>query len=128
MAQVLPDKNCYILFDNNLNAIISVFSTLELCENAMRQLIKDDCERIRRIINDKIISLKRKDGDLGILQIINYILEKPKQRLLDMHFEYEGYSPKQNYRYYIKELNDFDMTYKNNSRIIVLPVKNNNVV
>jgi hypothetical protein len=94
----------------------------------MRHLIRDDCERIKRLINDKILLGKDKDklhSDLGTLQLINYILEKPKQRLLDYHFEYDGYSPKQNYRYYVKKMDDFEMMFKNNSRIIVLPVKNN---
>lgn len=125
MTQVLPPQSVYLLCDTKLNAILGVFSTETLCDVAMRQLIRDDLLTIRRLIDDSIIKGTFDDifEDLGILQKINFILEDPSNRLTTIHIVYNGYCPLQRYRKYYKQLNDFEMKTKNNSKIIILPEK-----
>jgi hypothetical protein len=119
--QVLPPENCSILYDSNLRAIVSVFTTEELCDNAIKQLILDDFRDIKRMIEESIINGSYDDNDASTLQLINWAMDDGKHRILSTYVTYRGYSPSTRYRKYVKELNDFDLKYKNNTRIIILP-------
>jgi hypothetical protein len=121
MPQVLPPENCAILYDCNLRAIVSVFTTEEQCDNAIKQLIFDDFRDIKQLIEASIIVGTYNENDAGILQGINWAMEKGRDRILNTHITYRGYCPPARYRKYIKPMNDFDLTYKNNTRIIILP-------
>jgi hypothetical protein len=124
MAQVVPPSTCYILYDVTLNSIIAVFTSQELIDNAIRQLVRDDLEIIRNHIEERMVIdelYQDKFMDMGILQQINYILEKPRERLLHIPIDYHRKIVQERYRKYTKELNMFDLKYKNNSAIIVLP-------
>ena len=125
MTQVLPSQSVYLICDTRLNAILGVFSTESLCDLAMRQLIREDLFTIKRLIDEDIISGTYMDmvEATGILQQINFVLEDASKRLTSIHIVYNGYCPNQRYRKYYKELNDFEMKTKNNSKIIILPEK-----
>jgi len=121
MPQVLQPENCAILYDCSLRAIISVFTTEEQCDNAIKQLIFDDFRDIKRMIEESLINGTYNENDAAVLQAINWAMEKGKNRILNTHFTYRGYCPSARYRKYVKQLNDFDLKYKNNTRIIILP-------
>jgi hypothetical protein len=124
MAQVVPPSTCYILYDVTLNSIIAVFTSQESIDNAIRQLVRDDLEIIQNHIEERMVVdeiYQDKFMDLGILQQIRYILDKPKERLLNIPINYHRKIVQERYRKYTKELNMFDLKYKNNTAIIVLP-------
>jgi len=124
MAQVVPPSTCYILYDVTLNSIIAVFTSQELIDSAIRQLVRDDLEIIQNHIEERMVVdeiYQDKFMDIGTLQQIRYILDKPKERLLQIPIDYHRKIVQERYRKYTKELNMFDLKYKNNSSIIVLP-------
>jgi hypothetical protein len=125
MTQVLPHQSVYLLCDNKLNAILGVFSTELSCDLAMRQLIREDLFTIKRLIDEDIINDSYMDlvEATGILQQINFVLEDASKRLTAIHVTYNGYCPNQRYRMYIKNLDDFEIKTKNNSKIIILQKK-----
>jgi hypothetical protein len=123
MDQVLPPQNCAILYDCRLCAIISVFSTEELCDNAMKQLIREDYIQIRDMIEKSIIDGSCEDNEPAILQAINWVIHNRSNNLLSTFIEYRDYCPIKRYRKYLKPLNDFDIKYKHNTRVIILPEK-----
>ena len=121
MSQDKLKKNVAILYDCNLNAIVSIFDTEEQCDNAIKQLIFDDFRDIKRMIEESLINGTYNENDAGILQAINWAMDKGKNRILNTHFTYKGYCPSARYRKYVKQMNDFDLKYKNNTRVIILP-------
>ena len=117
-------KNVAILYDCSLGAIVSIFDTEEQCDNAIRQLIFDDFRDIKRMIEESIINGTYNDNEAGILQAINYAMDNGRKRILTTVIDYRGYCPNSRYRKYLKELNYFELKYKNNTHIITLPIKN----
>ena len=125
MDTILPQKNVYILCDIKLCAILCVFSDENECDLAIRQLIREDLFTIKRLIDESFVKGTFDDifEDTGILQKINFVLDEPSLRLESIPITYQGYCPNQRYRKYYKQLNDFNMKTKNNSKIIILPEK-----
>ena len=121
--QVLPPQQCAILYDCKLCAIISVFSSEELCDNAMKQLIKEDYTQIKDMIEKSIINGTYEPNETAILQAVNWVMHNRSNSLLLTPIEYRGYSPIQRYRKYLKNLNEFDIKYKHNTSVIILPEK-----
>ena len=124
MAQVVPPSVCYILYDVTLNSIIAVFTSEELVDSAISQLVRDDLEIIQNHIEERMVVdelYQDKFMDMGILQQIRWILDKPKERLLRVPIDYHGNSVQARYIKWTKQLNMFDLKYKNNTAIITLP-------
>jgi len=121
--QVLPPQQCTILYDCKLRAIISVFSTEELCDNAMKQLIREDYYHIRDMIEQSLINGTYQENETAILQAVNWTLNNRSNILLNTPIEYRGYCPIQRYRKYLKYMDDFDIKYKHNTRVVILPEK-----
>ena len=123
MTQVLPPQTCAILYDCKLRAIVTVFSSEELCDNARKQLIRDDYMQIKDMIEKSIINGTYKENETAILQAINWVMQNRSNNLLSVPIEYRGYLPIERYRKYLKTLDDFDIKYKHNTRVIILPEK-----
>ena len=123
MTQVLPPQKCAILYDCKLRAIVSVFSSEELCDNAIKQLIRDDYTQIKDMIEKSLINGTYEENETALLQAINWVMQNRSNNLLLTPIEYRGYRPIERYRKYIKNLDDFDIKYKHNTRVIILPEK-----
>jgi hypothetical protein len=121
--QVLPPQQCAILYDCKLSAIISIFTSEDLCDTAMKQLIKEDYAQIKDMIEKSIINGTYEPNETALLQAVNWVMNGRSNNLLSTMIEYRGYCPIQRYRKYLKNLNDFDINYKHNTRVIILPEK-----
>ena len=115
--------NSYILVDTRIRGIVSIFDSMSKAEDAKKKLILRDIILLKQIINIRVLMNETKDStyDLGVLQTITYVLEKPNDRLLSMDIPYyEGSSSLSRYVIYIKTTNKFDVDKSNNTDIIIL--------
>lgn len=113
----------YILVDTRIRGIISIFDDMTKAEEAKKKLILRDIILMKKIINTRILLNETKDNykDLGILQMITYILDKPNDRLLTTNVPYyEGSSSLDRYVIYIKTINQFNINKANNTDVVIL--------
>jgi hypothetical protein len=113
----------YILVDTRIRGIVSIFDDMSKAEDAKKKLILRDIILMKKIIDIRILMNESKDSvtDLGTLQMITFILDKPNDRLLSTNVPYyEGSSSLNRYVIYIKKLNQFNIDKANNTEVIIL--------
>jgi hypothetical protein len=113
--------NVYLLFDRNLTAIIGVFSSMTKAVDVKTKLICKDLLEFKIMIHRDILMGIHTPLDIGKLQQITYVLNKPEERCESINIEYNDKSSSCNrYCIYIKEIDDFESKYANNTKIIML--------
>lgn len=114
-------SNVYLLFDRNLTAIIGVFSSMSKALDVKTKLICKDLLEYKIMIHREILMGNHTSVDIGKLQQITYVLNKPNERCETVDIEYNDKSSSCNrYCIYIKEIDDFESKYSDNTKIIML--------
>ena len=75
------------------------------------------------MIEKSIINGTCEENETAILQAVNWVMQNRSNNLLSVPIDYRGYLPVERYRKYLKNLDDFDLKYKHNTRVIILPEK-----
>jgi hypothetical protein len=111
----------YLLFDRNLTAIIGLFSSMDKAKDVKTKLICKDLLEYKIMIHRDILMGNHTSLDIGKLQQITYVLNKPEDRCESINIEYNDKSSSCNrYCIYVKEIDDFETKYSNNTKIIML--------
>jgi hypothetical protein len=114
-------SNVYLLVDRNLKAIIGVFSSMNKAIDVKTKLICKDLLEYKIMIHREILMGNHTSVDLGKLQQITYVLNKPNERCETIDIEYNDKSSSCNrYSIYIKEIDDFESKYSDNTKIVML--------